>query len=278
MKILQERFLQNKKAMDTPDRNVWGMFVIVEKDEDKMKKRLLIGIFVLIAVGMSACGAKEEVPATTESVQESVQEEVVAEETETETEIEDEALAEEVPSQEITEEVSEEPAPEEVVPEPVPVVFEDISLELTTYPIIKYTIMGEQKQLDYTMYESMYFYNNMVSDPELAIGYSTGDVTGDGLDDLVVSLYVVGNTLSDLLQDTYVYTIDADINDLNEILYIPAGGGEQFAPGFPNNIGAAPSGNGTLRLDLCAEKTTGGEFPPTTSVELVCQDGMWSVK
>ncbi len=240
-----------------------------------MKKRFLIGMFMLIAIGMSACGAKEEVPAADEMVQESVQEEIVVEEavTETEAEIEEEAVTQEVPSQEETEE----PVAEEPVPEPVPVVFEDISVELTTYPIIKYTIMGEQKQIDYTMYESMYFYD-MVSDPELAIGYSMGDVTGDGLDDLVVSLYVVGNTLSDLLQDTYVYTIDADINDLNEILYISANGGEQFAPGFPNNIGAAPSGNGTLRLDLCAEKTTGGEFPPTTSVELVCQDGMWSVK
>lgn len=228
-----------------------------------MKKSMLFGILMFVSLGMCGCGAKEDVPAAPEIVQESIREDAQEEP------VEEEKVAEES--------ISEEPAPEEVMPEPVPVVFEDISVELTTYPIIKYAIMGEQKQIDYTMYESMYFYN-MVSDPELAIGYSTGDVTGDGLDDLVVSLYVVGNTLSDLLQDTYVYTIDADINDLNEVLYIPAGGGEQFVPGFPNNIGAAPSGNGTLRLDLCAEKTTGGEFPPTTSVELVCQDGMWSVK
>ncbi len=240
-----------------------------------MKKiKVLLMCFALGAI-LCGCGAEETPEQKTAEIVEETKDEIAEKETgETLSEVEqpDEEI-EVIAEQEIAETSEEEEAGQTTEL----AVFEEITTELTTYPVLKYTIAGEQKQLDYTMYESMYPYN-MVSNPEFAIGYSTGDVTGDGLEELIVSIYVVGNTLSELMQDTYVYTIDADINDLNEILYIPAMGGEQYAPGYPNNVGAFPTGNGTLRLDVCTMKGEGGVMPETTFAELVYQDGMWNVK
>lgn len=243
-----------------------------------MKKRLLTGICIFIMLGLCACQNAESEPielppaeeiAQAESEEETVQAEAVEENTEDVLEEQTEPVAAET-------EVIEEPEISEAVEEPASV-FDALSVELTTYPILKYTIMGQERQLDYTQYEGMYMYD-MVSEPSGAINYQTGDVTGDGLEELIVSIYVVGNNLSELMQDTYVYSIDADINDLNEILYIPASGIEQYAPGYMYNVGVCPTESGTLRLDVSTMKGDGGTPPSMSSVELVCQDGMWSVK
>lgn len=243
-----------------------------------MKKIKILLLCIVVGTMICACGKEEtQEQQTTEISEAQIQEDVSA--------ISDEESAEVITEEEILpedaqlpekEEITEETVEEAEAPTPEPVVFEEITTELTTYPILKYTIAGEQRQLDYTMYESMYPYDR-VSDPEFAIGYSTGDVTGDGLEELIVSIYVVGNTLSELMQDTYVYTIDADINDLNEILYIPAMSGEQYAPGYKYNVGAFATGHGTLNLDLWSEPATPEEMPMMTSVELMYQDGMWTV-
>jgi len=243
-----------------------------------MKKIKILLLCIVVGAMICACGKEEtQEQQTTEITQEQVEEEtnVISVEEPAETISEEEILTEdaELPEEE---EIAEDAAKEAEVPTPEPVVFEEITTELMTYPILKYTIAGEQRQLDYTMYESMYPYDR-VSNLEFAIGYSTGDVTGDGLEELIVSIYVVGNTLSELMQDTYVYTIDADINDLNEILYIPAMSGEQYAPGYKYNVGAFATGHGTLNLDLWSEPATPEEMPMMTSVELMYQDGMWSV-
>ncbi len=244
-----------------------------------MKRRICIILCILGIAMICACGKEESGKAPDEVVTNEVQDEIVADEAEkaVQTEPEEDLSlgdAQILGGQSLEKEIKEE---EEPVLEQDPNVFEEITTELTTHPILKYTIMGEQRQIDYTMYENSQMYN-MISNASYAIDYSTGDVTGDGVYDLVVSLYIIGNTLTESLQDTYVYSIDADINDLNEILYIPSQGGEQFVSGYPNNVGAYPSGNGTLKLDLASMKGEGGTPPTITSVELVYQDGMWSVK
>lgn len=216
-----------------------------------MKKRVLTTMCILLITGLCACGAQIEPEADVPT---------------------DDAQI--LGGQSLEKEARDE---EEPVTEQDPNVFEEITTELTTHPVLKYTIMGEQRQIDYTMYEDSQMYG-MISNASYAIDYSTGDVTGDGVYDLIVSLYIIGNTLMESLQDTYVYSVDPDINDLTEILYISSQGGEQFAPGYPNNVGAFPSGNGTLQLDLASMKGEGGAPPSITSVELIYQDGMWSAK
>lgn len=254
-----------------------------------MKRKICFVLCILGIAMICACGKEGSGKASDEVVTNEVQNEVGADEAEKAAQVESENVASEeemsepdasignaqiLGGQSLEKEVKEE---EEPVLEQDPNVFEEITTELTTHPVLKYTIMGEQRQIDYTMYENSQMYD-MISNASYAIDYSTGDVTGDGVYDLVVSLYIIGNTLTESLQDTYVYSIDADINDLNEILYIPSQGGEQFVSGYPNNVGAYPSGNGTLRLDLASMKGEGGTPPTITSVELVYQDGMWSVK
>lgn len=252
-----------------------------------MKKRVLTMICVLLIVGLCACGTGQGEDVATEMQQTEAVTDEASQETQTEPEAEESVQDEKMSEQEeglsgeeqiledysLEKEVVEE---EEPVLQQDPKVFEEITTQLTTYPIIKYTIMGEQKQIDYTMYETIYPYN-MVSEAEYAIGYSTGDVTGDEVEELIVSIYAVGNTLTDTMQDTYVYTVDADVNDLKEILYISSQGGEQFAAGYPNNVGACPSGNGTLQLSLSTMKDENQETSLVIT-ELVYQDGMWSVK
>lgn len=255
-----------------------------------MRKRVVTILCALLVVGLCACangqgdkGAEFDV----QTQKAEIAEEKLVQDTQSEP-MEEESVKdeqtneqEEIASEEeqilggynLEKEVKEEEEPEL---QQEPRVFEEITTQLTTYPSITYTIMGEQKQIDYTMYENMYPYN-MVSAAEYAIGHSTGDVTGDGVEELIVSIYVVGNTLTDTMQDTYVYCVDADINDLKEILYISAQGGEQFAAGYPNNIGVCASGNGTLQLSLATMKDENQEIA-RTNIELVYQDGMWNIK
>ncbi|MBP3420820.1 MAG: hypothetical protein J6K37_00945 [Lachnospiraceae bacterium] len=64
---------------------------------------------------------------------------------------------------------------------------------------------------------------------------------------------------------------------MKEILYISAHGGEQFVQGYMYNVGAYPTEQGTLRLDVSTGKGEGGTLSQVLSIELLYQDGKWII-
>ena len=237
----------------------------------QIKKKMIAGICAVLLCALCACTNTQKQREETES---RTQEAVVKEDKFTRTE-EMETTEEFGAEENEEEEIVEEPTIEEPTTENT-TVFENITTELSGYPVLKYTLMGATQTIEYAQYNGPMY--EMLSGPEGAISYMLGDVTGDGLEELMVSLYIVGNNLSDMWQDTYIYEIDADTNTLTEILFISADGCEQYAPGFPNNFGAVVNSDGTLLLTV-ATNDYGFDKPSSSkTVVLVCENGMWKTK
>lgn len=255
-----------------------------------MKKKILLGICVVLLFALCACTDKPGREETESWTQGAVQtedkftrteemetiEEFGAEENEEEEIVEGPITEESITKDPVTEEsITQGPTTEESA-ETNPTVFENIITELSGYPVLNYTLMGATQTIEYAQYNGPMY--EMLSGPEGAISYTLGDVTGDGLEELMVSLYIVGNNLSDMWQDTYIYEIDADTNTLTEILFISADGCEQYAPGFPNNFGAVVNSDGTLLLTV-ATNDYGYDKPSSSkTIVLAYEDGMWKTK
>ena len=114
-----------------------------------MKKRLYLWGCFCIVLMLCSCGKPEN--EILEAKQETEMEEVESEVEKTAEEVE---LLQEP---EVTSKISEETVP----------VLETISTELTTHPILKYTIMGEQRQISYNK-DKWYMYDG-ISEPSSVI-------------------------------------------------------------------------------------------------------------
>lgn len=122
----------------------------------------------------------------------------------------------------------------------------DVYTVTDPYPILYYTLGGAERSVEFNQYDGMM--------PAYEISYEIGDVTDDGTDDVVVSIYIVGNTLSEAMQDTYVYTVNTEINALSEVLFLPFDGVDGYSDEYEYNVGAHVGENGGLLLEVCAEK------------------------
>ena len=139
----------------------------------------------------------------------------------------------------------------------------------TDQPVVHYTIAGKEK--------SMELYATCEGGTQYELGYELADVTGDGQDDLIVSVYVPGNCLNEMLQDTYIYSIDRKKNDLVQLLKIEADGCEVFAPGFRCNIGVYAEKNG-IRLDVSDGDMDGDILEEWRTVHIKYQNSQWIVE
>ena len=110
--------------------------------------------------------------------------------------------------------------------------------------------------------------------PEFAADFALADVTGDGVDDLLVRVFIVGNTASEMRSDGHVYEVKD--GELKEALSIPADGFGRWKPEFPNNDGICPAPGGMLGIDAAANKEDG--VVEGKSFLLVRQNGEWTVK
>lgn len=255
-----------------------------------MRKKILLIVYMTVLCVLCACGlsdSKEESKAQEYEVTDDADKFVRTDEmpdadmiTDADAITDAEETAEPADLQEREQEMAQELSAEEVSQKEPEAgesgsVFENIATELNGYPILKYTLMGDTQTIEYKQSNPMY---EMLSGPEGAISYTIGDVTGDGLEELIVSIYVVGNNLSDMWQDTYIYEIDADTNTLTETLFISATGCEQYTPGFPNNFGGVANSDGNLLLTV-ATNDYGFDKPSfSKTVVLACENGMWKVK
>ena len=108
--------------------------------------------------------------------------------------------------------------------------------------------------------------------PEFAADFALADVTGDGVDELLVRVAIVGNTFSEMLSDGHVYEVKG--GELVEALSIPANGFGRWQPKYPNNLGICPGPDGTLAIDVA-----GGKFDDGFGTFLlVRQGGEWVAK
>ena len=135
----------------------------------------------------------------------------------------------------------------------------------TDQPVLHYTIAGIEKSMEYE--------GANIPGYGYEMGYELADVTGDGQEDLIVSIYCIGNTFCETLQNSYIYSIDSEKNDLVEILKIEAYGGETYTPGYLYNIGVYAEDNG-IRLDTSSEVV----FTQSKTVHLKYQDSQWIVE
>ncbi len=134
----------------------------------------------------------------------------------------------------------------------------------TDQPVIHYTVAGYEYDIEYEgAYIDGYGYE---------MGYELADITGDGENDLIVSVYCIGNTLCETLQDTYIYSINYENRNLDEIYRIVSDSGEMYDPGYPYNIGVY-SEEGGIRLDLC----NGEIIEESKTVHIEYQDSKWMV-
>ena len=86
-----------------------------------------------------------------------------------------------------------------------------------------------------------------------------------------------GNCLNEMLQDTYIYSIDRKKNDLVQLLKIEADGCEVFAPGFRCNIGVYAEKNG-IRLDVSDGDMDGDILEEWRTVHIKYQNSQWIVE
>lgn len=108
--------------------------------------------------------------------------------------------------------------------------------------------------------------------PEFAADFALTDVTGDGVDELLVRVAIVGNTFSELLSDGHVYEVKD--GELVEALSIPANGFDRWQPKYPNNLGICPGPGGTLAIDVAGKEFDDG----FGTFLLVRQNGEWVAK
>ena len=104
--------------------------------------------------------------------------------------------------------------------------------------------------------------------------FALADVTGDGVDELLVRQYVWGNTYSETWSTGYVY--EAKGGELKEVLRIPPEGFGRWQPKYPNNLGICPGPGGTLAIEAGTDKED-GELD-AKSFLLTLQGGEWTVK
>lgn len=101
-----------------------------------------------------------------------------------------------------------------------------------------------------------------------------GDITGDGVDELVLHFLNPGNTLCETLGETYVYTIDQDKKDLTQILFLGMEDAAKYKEGYVYNIGAFVQ-DGWLEFNVAAQKE---DFSFAMAVvKLVYENGDWVV-
>ena len=103
--------------------------------------------------------------------------------------------------------------------------------------------------------------------------FTVADVTGDGVDDLLVRLFIVGNTMSEMLSEGLVH--EAKGGELVEALVIPADGFGRWKREYPNNLGICPGPDGTLAVEAGTKKD--GEVVAQGFL-LVRQNGTWTLK
>lgn len=182
---------------------------------------------------------------------------------------------EETPSKDTTEEVNKDQTPEnETFP------YEDegsndyTNGELTNvyaaaseWPFLCYTIGSEEKRMDFEMYKDYGM-------PEYEFNVQKKDLTGDGENEIIFSVHIVGNNIHDLLGDTYVFTVNDDRTDLKQILYVDSEGGEKYKKGCIFHVGSSVD-NGLLKLDFCSGKPEGDDALKIESVYLKYENGEW---
>ena len=118
-------------------------------------------------------------------------------------------------------------------------------------------------------------YNNYYIDGYgCEMGYQLADITGDGKDELIVSVYCIGNLVCETLQETYIYSLNKKWKRLDEILAISSGGCEIYIPEMPNNCGVYAV-DGGIRLDVGSEKYMTEIVFKTAYLRY--QEGKWTV-
>lgn len=101
-----------------------------------------------------------------------------------------------------------------------------------------------------------------------------GDITGDGVDELVLHFLNPGNTLCETLGETYVYTIDQEKKEITQILFLGMEDATKYKEGYEYNIGAFVQ-DGWLEFNVATQKE---DFSFAMAVvKLVYENGDWVV-
>ncbi|MBQ9579352.1 MAG: hypothetical protein IJR28_07455 [Ottowia sp.] len=154
---------------------------------------------------------------------------------------------------------------------------ESAKTEVNPHPIANVRLDKEGWALHFTVNgegASISFAKEREALPEFVADFALADVTGDGVDELLVRVFIVGNTASEMRSDGHVYEVKD--GELKEALSIPADGFGRWKPEFPNNDGICPGPGGTLGIDAAANKEDGAL--EGKSFLLVRQGGAWTVK
>lgn len=132
------------------------------------------------------------------------------------------------------------------------------------YPVVCYTIDGVERKIEYSQYPGKY------AEPYYV------DVTDDGLEDLIVQIFMENNHMQiDRLREIYVYVRDAEKNELKETLYIPLDGCEKYLAGYPSNIGIASHDSDGFYLKVATPKQDG--VYDTSYVKFSYENDAWIV-